>query len=80
MLSALILAGVVVCYLGVGVLRASMLDNFALFQAYREGYRQATGRWPLDEAAEQYLRRVKRAYVVLWAYDDLMRLYRALRG
>lgn len=77
---ALILAGVVACYLGVGVLRASMLSGDALAAAFREGFRLARGTPPPLDLTEQYVRRVKRAYVLLWAYDDLLRLWVALRG
>ena len=76
----LILAGVVACYLGVGVLRASMLNGVEILDAFREGYRKATGTYPPLDQAEQYVRKVRRAYVVLWAIDDLGRLYKALRG
>ena len=75
-----ILAGVVACYFGIGVLRASMLDGDALAAAFREGFRMARGTPPSLDLTEQYVRRVRQAYVLLWAYDDLLRLYRALRG
>jgi hypothetical protein len=77
---ALILAGVVACYLSIGALRASMLNEDALLQSFREGFRAATGTYPPLAQAQLYVRRVKRAYVLLWAYDDLLRLWRALRG
>ena len=76
----LILAGVVACYLGVGALRASMLNRTALLDAFCDGYKEATGGSPNPDVMEKYLHRVLRAYVLLWAYDDLLRLCRALRG
>ena len=76
----LVLFGTLACYLGVGALRASMLNEDALLASYRDGYRAARGEYPPHDLSQRYVRRVKRAYVLLWAADDLGRLVKALRG
>jgi hypothetical protein len=71
---------VVASYVGIGALRASMLDVDETLDAFREGFREARGEYPSPDLSQLYVRQIKKAYIVLWAVDDLGRLLKALRG